>query len=108
MHRNRRRDSIKKSYDRSTRRMKELKIGQQVYYKRQPNLPWEKGTIREQEGVRSYIVEGNNGVYWRNGIHLREDRVMKVTDMTNDAQDPHKKDTSLEETKCQDTVQKSA
>ena len=65
--------AIKSNYDKGARDLKRLTPSQPVYYQykegRRPE--WRRGTVRTEHSGRSYIIDGRDGVYRRNRVHLR-------------------------------------
>ena len=64
--------AIKSNYKKETD-LKRLTPSQPVYYQhkegRRPE--WRIGTVRTEQSERSYIMDGKDGVYRRNRVHLR-------------------------------------
>ena len=64
--------AIKSNYKKETD-LKRLTPSQPVYYQykegRRPE--WRKGTVQTEHSERSYIMDGRDGVYRRNRVHLR-------------------------------------
>ncbi|KAK7107438.1 hypothetical protein V1264_015748 [Littorina saxatilis] len=74
--RQRRRQSVKQSYDRAAKDLTLLSNGQPVYYKHREGQRWQKGTVQREHSNRSYIVEGRNGaIYRRNRAHIRPTKI---------------------------------
>ena len=73
MKRAKRRLAIKNNYNKGARDLKRLTPSQPVYYQykegRRPE--WRRGTVRTEHSERSYIIDGRDGVYRRNRVHLR-------------------------------------
>jgi hypothetical protein len=72
---NRRREarqaSVKKSYDRRTRRLPNLRKNQPVYFRHKPGTPWKKGVVQTDD-YPNYVVKSTDGaVYKRHRVHLR-------------------------------------
>ncbi|XP_077969898.1 uncharacterized protein LOC120339406 [Styela clava] len=75
----RRKHSVKKSYDKSTRPMRELNLGKAVYFQHPERKGWNRGTIVKRIATRSYIVKSKNGVtYRRNRVHIRPDESCNI------------------------------
>ena len=69
-----RRQKAKQSYDRGSKELPELKVGQPVRVKPSPsqgNKKWQLGTCLQQVAPRSYIVDVNGREYRRNRKFLR-------------------------------------
>ena len=64
---------VKQSYDKGARDLKQLSPGQPVYYQHTEGkkYDWRRGKVRAKHSERSYIIEGKNGVYRRNRVHIR-------------------------------------
>ena len=64
--------AIKSNYNKGARNLKWLTPSQSVYYQykegRRPE--WRRGTMRTGHSERSYIIDGKDGVYRRNRVHL--------------------------------------
>ena len=64
--------AIKSNYNKGARNLKRLTPSQPVYYqykdRRRPE--WRKGTVWTEHSKRSYIIDGRDGVYMRNRVHL--------------------------------------
>ena len=70
--REKRRQTVKRYYDKSAHDLPELQNKQAVLYKKTPESRWRKGEIVSKCGNRSYLVQGGNGAtYRRNRVHLR-------------------------------------
>ena len=73
MKRAKRRLAIKNNYNKGARDLKRLTPSQPVYYQykegRRPE--WRRGTVQTEHSERSYIIDGRDGVYRRNRVHLR-------------------------------------
>ena len=63
---------VKWTYDKGARDLPQLTPGQSVYHQHteKKNCDWRRGIIRAKHSYRSYIVEGKDGVYRRNRIHI--------------------------------------
>ena len=72
MKRAKRRLAIKSNYDKGARDLKRLTPGQPVYYQyREGRRPeWRRGTVGTEHSERSYIIDGRDGIYKRNRVHL--------------------------------------
>ena len=72
MKRAKRRLAIKNNYNKGARDLKQLTPSQPVYYQykegRRPE--WRRGTMQTEHSERSYIIDGRDGVYRRNRVHL--------------------------------------
>ena len=69
----RKRQMAKTYYDRHTKPLPDLTIGQSVRVKCHPQVPnskWESGTVIGKEAPRSYGVQVNGRFYRRNRIHI--------------------------------------
>lgn len=78
--RQRRRQSVKQSYDKGAKDLRSLKDGQFVYYKHREGQRWKKGTVSHEQSKRSYIIEGENGgIYRRNRAHIRPTEIRPET-----------------------------
>ena len=69
-----RRFAIKRTYDKGgARDLKRLIPGQSVYYQHTEGkkCDWRRGTVRTEHSDRSYIIDGKEGIYRRNRVHLR-------------------------------------
>ena len=68
-----RRLAIKRTYDKGARDLKRLTPGQPVYYQHTEGkkCDWRRGTVRTEHSDRSYIIDGKEGIYRRNRVHLR-------------------------------------
>lgn len=60
----------KKYFDRGTRKNKNLKEGDNVYIKQNPNNKWVKGKIEQKITDRSYVINSDQKQYRRNTIHI--------------------------------------
>ena len=64
--------AIKSDYNKGARDLKRLIPGQPVYYQylegRRPE--WRRGTVRTEHSERSCIIDGGDGIYRRNRVHL--------------------------------------
>ena len=64
--------AIKSNYNKGARDLKRLTPSQPVYYQykegRRPE--WRIGTVRTEQSERSYIMDGRDGVYRGNRVHL--------------------------------------
>lgn len=70
--RQKRKDSVKRCYDRKARDMNKLNIGQRVFFEHREKRPWIKGQIEDILGDRTYKIRGDNGgLYRRNRVHMR-------------------------------------
>ena len=69
--REKRKQAVKKSYDKRAKDLPKLRIGQEVRFKRYPNSSWEKAIVVSQEKDRSYTVTADGVHYRRNRIHIR-------------------------------------
>ena len=72
--RQKRKQVVKRYYDKTARDLPSLTIGENVYFQH-PNKPgWVKGVIKSKLSSRSYIIESESGVlYRRNRIHIKPD-----------------------------------
>lgn len=63
---------MKKYFNRTTKPLKEVKNGENVYYKKFPKSIWYPGVVMEKcSEPRSYLIQGeNNQVYRRNRQHI--------------------------------------
>ena len=71
----RKRQTVKTYYDRHTKPLPDLTIGQSVRVKCHPQIPnsnWESGMVIYKEAPRSYGVQVNGRFYRRNRIHIRQ------------------------------------
>lgn len=60
-------------YDRSTKTLPRLAVGDNIRAKLTPNAEWSPGTVKAKLNDRSYIIQGtNNRDYRRNRVHLRD------------------------------------
>ena len=71
-----RRLAIRRTYDKGARDLKRLTPGQPVYYQHTEGkkCDWRRGTVRTEHSDRSYtihIIDGKEGIYRRNRVHLR-------------------------------------
>lgn len=67
-----RKKSVKKAYDKNTRNLSQLEIGQSVYYQHSEGQQWKFGKVTGILGQRTYEVKGHDGgVYKRNRVHMR-------------------------------------
>ncbi|KAK7112317.1 hypothetical protein V1264_011788 [Littorina saxatilis] len=70
--RTRRRQSVKRCYDRQARDLPPLQSGQPVFFQHKEGQRWQRGTVQKRRDERSYIIHGeNDGVYRRNRVHVR-------------------------------------
>ena len=64
--------AIKSNYNKGAWNLKRLTPSQSVYYQykegRRPE--WRRGTMQTEHSERSYIIDGKDGVYRRNRVHL--------------------------------------
>ena len=68
-----RRLAIKRIYDKGgARDLKRLTPGQSVYYQHTEGkkCDWRRGTVRTEHSDRSYIIDGKEGIYRKNRVHL--------------------------------------
>ena len=71
--RERRRQSIRNSYNRKSKDLKPLGKDQPIYYQNPEKSKWNRGKIQAKLGERTYVIEGeNNTLYNRNRVHLKE------------------------------------
>ena len=72
--------AVKKYYDKSAKDLNKLKQGQKILI--YDDKRWEHGTVENQIDDHSYQVraEGNNHLYRRNRIHLREAQPEPIND----------------------------
>ena len=71
----RKRQTAKTHYDRHTKPLPDLNIGQPVRVKCHPQIPnsnWESGTVIGKEATCSYRIQENGRFYRRNRIHIRQ------------------------------------
>jgi hypothetical protein len=74
--RNRRRQTVKKSFNKTAREQSDLDVGQAVYFQHQAGCNWKLGEIQNIHGPRTYIIKDQNGtIYRRNQIHMRPTKV---------------------------------
>lgn len=66
-----RRQTTKKSYDKTARDMPPLHVGNSIYFKRNPEKNWERGQIKMKLGERAYVIKSGSKCYRRNRIHIR-------------------------------------
>ena len=64
--------AIKSNYNKGARNLKRLTPSQSVYYqyKERRRPEWRRGTMWTEQSERSYIIDGKDGVYRRNRVHL--------------------------------------
>lgn len=70
-----RKKQIKQQYDKGSRELPQLEIGQSVFVQRRPDradIGWEPGVVRNKLSSRSYNVEVNGKIYRRNRQHLKK------------------------------------
>ena len=64
--------AIKNNYNKGVRNLKRLTPSQPVYYQykegRRPE--WRRGTMQTEHSKQTYIIDGRDGVYRRNRVHL--------------------------------------
>ena len=64
--------AIKSNYNKGAQNLKRLTPSQSVYYQykegRRPE--WRRGPMQTEHSERSYIMDGKDGVYTRNRVHL--------------------------------------
>jgi transposase InsO family protein len=79
-----RKDSVKKSHDRKSRRLSELDIGQAVFFQHLEGKNWKLGEITQILGPNTYQVKGpDGGIYRRNRVHMRPTKVRyRVRDLS--------------------------
>lgn len=66
-----RKNIVKRNYDKRAKDLPKLKTGKSVYFEHQKHLPWKQGTITEMSD-RNYVVKSSDGtVYKCNRIHVR-------------------------------------
>lgn len=66
-----RQNDSKLYYDKISRALSELHVGDEIHFKRKPNEHWIPGTVVKLLGRRSYIVKSLDGSeYCRNRVHL--------------------------------------
>ena len=65
--------AIKSNNNKGARDLKRLTPSQPVYYqyKKGRRPEWRIGTVRTEHSERSYMMDGRDGVYRRNRVHLR-------------------------------------
>ena len=67
----RKKNVIKRNYDRKAKNLPKLKTGKSVYFEHQKQLPLKQGTIIDMND-RKYVVKSSDGtVYKRNSIHVK-------------------------------------
>lgn len=70
-----RKQQIKQQYDKGSRDLPELQIGQSVFMQRRPDrieVGWEPGVVKDKLSSRSYNIEVNGRVYRRNRQHIKK------------------------------------
>lgn len=84
--RRKRKETVKRSYDRRTRPLSKLSPGQNVYFQKQPNNTWKQGKIVKEVAERSYELQSTDGaVYRRNRTHIRPTEIdVKIHDAVPD------------------------
>ena len=70
--RSRRKQTVRKWYDKGAKDLPQLEVGQRIFFKRTPNENWERGTIERRYNDRSYLIDTGSGKYRRNRVHLRK------------------------------------
>ena len=71
-----RKKSIKRSYDRKSRTLTELDVGQPVFFQHMEGKEWKLGEITQILGPNTYRVEDpDGGTYRRNRVHMRPTKV---------------------------------
>lgn len=74
----------KKNFDRGTRKLPELEVGQSVVVRLKPEVKeWKKGTVIEQKKDRAYVVNVNGATYVRDRefirpYHIQEDPLIYI------------------------------
>ena len=63
------RQNEKKHYDKGSRSLPPVKVGQNVHVQNQ-DKSWKRGTIIGEAGPRSYIISSQGGIYRRNRRHI--------------------------------------
>ena len=56
----------KETFDRGTRTLKQLHLGQAVRFQVEPSGRWKRGTLKRPDGNISCVVETESGTYQRN------------------------------------------
>ena len=74
-HRQKRRLTVKRAYDKHTLASPPLQINQRILFQSPAKKGWEHGLIIEKLNSRSYVVQSRSGTkYRRNRVHIRIDK----------------------------------
>ena len=73
-----RKDSVKRNYDKKSRKLTELDVDQSVFFQHLEGQNWKFGKVTNILGSSTYEVKGTDGgVYRRNRVHLRPTKVQQ-------------------------------
>lgn len=90
------REQAKGYYDKKVKALKELKKGDVVWIKRNPQVrgPWSKGVVQAVLKNREYLVKVNNTIYRRNRIFIK---LHKQGDLDDETKSDHNSEAPAEE-----------
>ena len=63
---------MKESFDKGTKKMQMLQSGETIRFQVEPSGRWRRGTVKQPQGIHSYVIETERGTYRRNRRHIRK------------------------------------